>query len=134
MLIANKYKTIFAYCAFLAGLSVLLGAFGAHNLSKYISPYKLDVFNKASSYLMSHSIAVVLLLLLKNTTNLRIELWTVYSMFFGVIIFSLSLYLVSISELQSLQALKYFGAIAPIGGTLMIAAWFATFFYILKTK
>ena len=55
-------------------------------------------------------------------------------MFFGVIIFSLSLYLVSISELQSLQALKYFGAIAPIGGTLMIAAWFATFFYILKTK
>ena len=134
MLIANKYKTIFAYCAFLAGLSVLLGAFGAHTLSKYISPYKLDVFNKASSYLMSHSIAVVLLLLLKNTTNLRIELWTVYSMFFGVIIFSLSLYLVSIYELQSLQALKYFGAIAPIGGTLMIAAWFATFFYILKTK
>ena len=134
MLIANKYKTIFAYCAFLAGLSVLLGAFGAHTLSKYISPYKLDVFNKASSYLMSHSLAVVLLLLLKNTTNLRIELWTVYSMFFGVIIFSLSLYLVSISELQSLQALKYFGAIAPIGGTLMIAAWFATFFYILKTK
>jgi uncharacterized membrane protein YgdD (TMEM256/DUF423 family) len=134
VLIANKYKTIFAYCAFLAGLSVLLGAFGAHTLSKYISPYKLDVFNKASSYLMSHSLAVVLLLLLKNTTNLRIELWTVYSMFFGVIIFSLSLYLVSISELQSLQALKYFGAIAPIGGTLMIAAWFATFFYILKTK
>ena len=134
MLIANKYKTIFAYCAFLAGLSVLLGAFGAHTLSKYISPYNLDVFNKASSYLMSHSIAVVLLLILKNTTNLRIELWTVYSMFFGVIIFSLSLYLVSISELQSLQALKYFGAIAPIGGTLMIAAWFATFFYILKTK
>ena len=134
MLIANKYKTIFAYCAFLEGLSVLLGAFGAHTLSKYISPYKLDVFNKASSYLMSHSIAVVLLLLLKNTTNLRIELWTVYSMFFVLIIFSLSLYLVSISELQSLQALKYFGAIAPIGGTLMIAAWFATFFYILKTK
>lgn len=134
MLIANKYKTIFAYCAFLAGLSVLLGAFGAHTLGKYVSPYKLDVFNKASSYLMSHSLAVVLLLLLKNTTNLRIELWTVYSMFFGVIIFSLSLYLVSISELQSLQALKYFGAIAPIGGTLMIAAWFATFFYILKTK
>ena len=134
MLIANKYKTIFAYCAFLAGLSALLGAFGAHTLGKYVSPYKLDVFNKASSYLMTHSIAVVLLLLLKNTTNLRIELWTVYSMFFGVIIFSLSLYLVSISELQSLQALKYFGAIAPIGGTLMIAAWFATFFYILKTK
>jgi uncharacterized membrane protein YgdD (TMEM256/DUF423 family) len=134
VLIANKYKTIFAYCAFLAGLSALLGAFGAHTLGKYVSPYKLDVFNKASSYLMTHSIAVVLLLLLKNTTNLRIELWTVYSMFFGVIIFSLSLYLVSISELQSLQALKYFGAIAPIGGTLMIAAWFATFFYILKTK
>ena len=130
----NKYKTLFACCALFAGLSVLLGAFGAHTLSKMISPYKLDVFNKASSYLMSHSLAVVLLLLLKNTTNLRIELWTIYSMFFGVLIFSTSLYLVSISELSNLEPLKYFGAVAPIGGTLMIVAWFANFVSILKSK
>ena len=130
----NKYKTILACCALFAGLSVLLGAFGAHTLSKMISPYKLDVFNKASSYLMSHSLAVVLLLLLKNTTNLRIELWTIYAMFFGVIVFSTSLYLVSISDLQNLQSLKYFGAVAPIGGTLMFISWFANFFYILKSK
>jgi uncharacterized membrane protein YgdD (TMEM256/DUF423 family) len=130
----NKYKTLFACCALFAGLSVLLGAFGAHTLSKMISPYKLDVFNKASSYLMSHSLAVVLLLLLKNTTNLRIELWTIYSMLFGALIFSFSLYLVSISELQNLQALKYFGAIAPVGGLLMILSWFANFIYILKSK
>ncbi len=134
MLIPNKYKTIFATCALLAGLSVLLGAFGAHTLSKLISPYKLDVFNKASSYLMTHSIAVVLFLVLKNTTNLRIELWTIYSMLFGAMIFSFSLYLVSISELQNLQALKYFGAIAPVGGSLMILSWFANFIYILKSK
>jgi uncharacterized membrane protein YgdD (TMEM256/DUF423 family) len=130
----NKYKTIFACCALFAGLSVLLGAFGAHTLSKMISPYKLDVFNKASSYLMTHSLAVVLLLLLKNTTNLRIEIWTIYTMFAGALVFSISLYLVSISELQNLQALKYFGAVAPIGGTLMIVSWFANFVYILKSK
>lgn len=130
----NKYKTLFACCALFAGLSVLLGAFGAHTLSKMISPYKLDVFNKASSYLMSHSLAVVLLLLLKNTTNLRIELWTIYSMFFGVLIFSTSLYLVSISELSNLEPLKCFGAVAPIGGTLMIVSWFANFVSILKSK
>ncbi len=130
----NKYKTLFACCALFAGLSVLLGAFGAHTLSKMISPYKLDVFNKASSYLMSHSLAVVLLLLLKNTTNLRIELWTIYSMFFGVLIFSTSLYLVSISELSNIEPLKYFGAVAPIGGTLMIVSWFANFVSILKSK
>ncbi len=130
----NKYKTLFTCCALFACLSVLLGAFGAHTLSKMISPYKLDVFNKASSYLMSHSLAVVLLLLLKNTTNLRIELWTIYSMFFGVLIFSTSLYLVSISELSKLETLKYFGAVAPIGGTLMIVSWFANFVTILKSK
>jgi uncharacterized membrane protein YgdD (TMEM256/DUF423 family) len=130
----NKYKTIFACCALFAGLSVLLGAFGAHTLSKMITPYKLDVFNKASSYLMSHSLAIVLLLLLKNTTNLRIELWTIYSMFFGVLIFSTSLYLVSISDLSNLEPLKYFGAIAPIGGTLMIVSWFANFIYMLRSK
>ncbi len=134
MLIPDKYKTIFATCAFLAGLSVLLGAFGAHTLSILISPHKLDVFNKASSYLMTQSIAVVLFLVLKNTTNLRIELWTIYSMLFGAMIFSFSLYLVSISELQNLQALKYFGAIAPVGGSLMILSWFANFIYILKSK
>jgi len=130
----KKYKTLFACCALFAGLSVLLGAFGAHTLSKMISPYKLDVFNKASSYLMTHSLAVVLLLLLKNTTNLRIELWTIYMMFSGAIVFSSSLYMVSVSELQNLQFLKYFGAVAPIGGTLMIVSWFANFYFILKSK
>jgi uncharacterized membrane protein YgdD (TMEM256/DUF423 family) len=130
----NKYKTLFACCALFAGLSVLLGAFGAHTLSKMITPYKLDVFNKASSYLMTHSLAVVLLLLLKNTTNLRIELWTIYTMFYGALVFSFSLCLVSISELYNLQSLKYFGAVAPLGGTLMIVSWFANFIYILKSK
>ena len=130
----NKYKTLFASCALFAGLSVLLGAFGAHTLSKMITPYKLDVFNKASSYLMTHSLAVVLLLLLKNTTNLRIELWTIYTMFYGALVFSFSLYLVSVSELYNFQNLKYFGAVAPIGGTLMIVSWFANFIYILKSK
>lgn len=134
MQISNKHKTIFAVCALLAGLSVLLGAFGAHTLSKLISANKMEVFNKASYYLMTHSIAVVLFLLLKNTTNLRIELWTIYSLLFGALVFSLSLYLVSISELNNLQALKYFGAVAPIGGVLMITGWFAIFVNILKSK
>jgi uncharacterized membrane protein YgdD (TMEM256/DUF423 family) len=55
-------------------------------------------------------------------------------MFYGALVFSFSLYLVSISELYNLQSLKYFGAVAPLGGTLMIVSWFANFIYILKSK
>lgn len=130
----SKFKTIIALSVFLCGLSVLLGAFGAHALNKVLSVQKMEVFNKASYYMMVHGLSVIILILVKNTTNLRIETWTIFSMFFGVIIFSTALYLVAISELAGCNNLRFFGAVAPVGGVLMIVSWFYNFYTILRSK
>ena len=119
----GRIFTLMAWCAVMAGASVVLGAFGAHMLSGIMSPQKMDVYNKASYYLMTHSIAVILLLQVKNTGFSRIYAWGIYALFSGAIVFSISLYLVAFSEVSGISALRFFGAVAPIGGTLMIAGW-----------
>lgn len=115
-----------AFSSLLAGLSVMLGAFGSHILKSVLSEYKLDVFNKAGYYLLTHSIAVIVLLQVKNTLNLRIYSYGIYAIFAGMIIFSSSLYLTAFSELPGASGLKFAGAIAPLGGILMIGGWLFT--------
>lgn len=115
-----------AFSSLFAGLSVMSGAFGSHVLKSVLSEYKLDVFNKAAYYLLTHSIAVILLLLVKNTLNLRIYSIGIYAIFAGMIIFSSSLYLTAFSELPGAAGLKLAGAVAPAGGVLMIAGWILT--------
>lgn len=118
----------------MAGASVVLGAFGAHLLSGILSAQKMDVYNKASYYLMTHSIAVILFLQFKSTRFSRIYIWGIYSLFSGAIVFSISLYLVAFSEVSGVPALKYFGAVAPLGGTLMIAGWALCALYFFKNR
>jgi uncharacterized membrane protein YgdD (TMEM256/DUF423 family) len=123
-----------AWCSVLAGASVVLGAFGSHMLSGLLSAQKMDVYNKASYYLMTHSIAVILLLQVKITRFLRIYTWGIYSLLSGALVFSTSLYLVAFSELPDLSGLRYFGAVAPLGGTLMIAGWFMCAIFFFKIR
>ncbi len=117
----------------LCGFSVVLGAFGSHVLTDLLSALKLQTFNKASYYLMVHCIAVILLLVVKNTTNLHISIHSIKALLIGALIFSICLYAVSFSEIQNLTFLKYFGMLAPVGGLTMIVSWFILALGILKS-
>ncbi len=121
-----------AFSSLFAGLSVLLGAFGSHILKSVLSEYKLGVFNTAGYYLLTHSIAVIVLLLVKNTVNLRISAYGIYAIFAGMLIFSSSLYLTAFSELPGASGLKLAGAVAPVGGILMISGWILSAFSLFK--
>ena len=134
MLDKSRNSYILPWACLLAGISVMLGAFGSHGLKSVLSEQKLEVFNKAGFYLLTHSISVILLLVLKNTSNFRISNLGINTLFYGTIIFSCSVYLVSFSELENFSLLKYAGATAPIGGLLMISGWFFTAFTIFKNK
>lgn len=123
-----------AWCSVLAGASVVLGAFGAHMLGGVLSAQKMDVYNKASYYLMTHSIAVILFLQVKNTGFSWIYTWGVYSLFSGALVFSISLYLVAFSEFSGFSMLRYLGAVAPFGGTLMIAGWAMCAYWFFKNR
>lgn len=114
--------------------SVALGAFGSHGLRPLLTPRKFEIYQTACQYLSIHSLGLLLLLILNNTTFYTLTPKTIYSLFFGVLIFCSSLLLVSMSELYAQPGLNKFGMTAPIGGTLLILGYLFAVFDILKSK
>ncbi|UZO82022.1 DUF423 domain-containing protein [Aquimarina sp. ERC-38] len=102
-------------------LSVLLGAFAAHGLEKLVDARAIASFNTGVRYQMYHGLALILLAnipQIASTTKKRV------GMFFwiGTILFSVSIYLLSIDELLSFS-FKKIAWITPVGGLLLIIGW-----------
>lgn len=101
-----------------AGLGVLLGAFGAHGLRARLTPELLDIWQTAVQYHFYHALGLLLLGVLAlhwpASGLLRASGWLMLA---GIILFSGSLYLLTLTQL------RWLGAITPLGGTAFIAAW-----------
>jgi len=99
-------------------LTVVIGAFGAHGLKSILLENEtLDVFETAVNYQGMHAIALIFTGILSANFNRKLLNWAKYCFFSGVIFFSGSLYVLSIS------GVKVFGAITPFGGVLFILGW-----------
>ena len=104
--------------AILGGLAVVCGAFGAHGLKARVDAELLAVFEVGVRYHMYHAIAM--LAVAAAFTKLWSSAWTpaaCTAWLVGVIIFSGSLYLLT------LTGLRWLGAITPIGGVALILGW-----------
>lgn len=106
--------------AILAFLSVALGAFGAHALKNILTEHYAAIWETAVHYQMFHAIGLIVIGILMSKS--LIGPTTLLSragilMFIGVILFSGSLYVLSITQI------KVLGAITPIGGVLFLVAW-----------
>ena len=113
-------------------LAIILGAFGAHALKKTLSIDQLSSFETGVKYLMYHS----LFLLFLGTTNSISETSKksiFYLVFFGTITFSGSIFLLSTMPITNIN-FKSIGFTTPIGGIILITAWFLMFLKILKQK
>tara|TARA_R110002096_G_scaffold200944_1_gene385193 strand:- start:1218 stop:1592 length:375 start_codon:yes stop_codon:yes gene_type:complete len=96
-------------------IAVALGAFGAHGLEGRVSTQQLEWWHTATLYLFVHALGLLLvglLIRLKYITQT-----TAWLLQIGIIIFAGSLYA------MTLGAPRWFGAITPIGGVLMIVGW-----------
>lgn len=113
----KKLAFLFACLGFLA---VALGAFGAHGLKDFLSPYGLDIFEKANRYHFYHVLAMGLCLSMNQVQPSKWLVRASWLLAVGVVIFSGSLYALAITEI------KVLGAITPIGGTLFLVAWIFT--------
>jgi len=122
-------KTYLIIGASLAGLAVLIGAFGAHGLKTRVSSEDLGVFETAVRYHMYHSLGIILISILGITKDFpdNILLMPVYLMIAGIIIFSGSLYILVLTNI------RWLGAITPIGGSLLIFSWFLFAFNIYRS-
>lgn len=94
--------------AFLAALAVALGAFGAHALKTKLDPQMLANFETGVRYQMYAALAMMILGTQAQQIRAPIFLLS------GALIFSFSLYLLS------LTGMNWLGAITPIGGVLLI--------------
>ena len=98
-------------------LGVLLGAFGAHALKKSLSPEMLDVYKTGVEYQFYHALGLLLVGLIRFRIESKWLNWSGIFLTFGILIFSGSLYALSIS------GIKIVGAITPIGGLAFVAGW-----------
>lgn len=99
-------------------LAVALGAFAAHGLKGKLSEYSLSIFQTGVHYQAIHALALLAVaLLLKLTPATSALAWSGWCFFFGILIFSGSLFALSLS------GIKVLGAITPIGGVLFLAGW-----------
>lgn len=106
--------------ALLGGLSVALGAFGAHGLRGLVTADLLANYETAARYQMYHALALMATSIVGGDAR-RARLTNVAGWLFviGVIIFSGSLYIMTFT------GLRWLGAITPIGGAAMIGGWAA---------
>lgn len=96
-------------------IAVGLGAFGAHGLKAIVSSQQLEWWQTATLYWFIHGLGLLLVgILIRLNYATQTTAWLLQ---IGVIIFAGSLYA------MTLGAPRWFGAITPIGGVLMIAGW-----------
>ncbi|MBE9039534.1 DUF423 domain-containing protein [Oscillatoriales cyanobacterium LEGE 11467] len=112
-------KIFIAIAAILGALSVGCGAFASHALKEQISARSLEIFETGAKYQMYHALALLLVALL--LTRLEFIPTTLVasgiSFIVGVVLFSGSLYALS------LTGVKWLGAITPLGGVAFLVGW-----------
>jgi uncharacterized membrane protein YgdD (TMEM256/DUF423 family) len=117
------YTFFLKTAAILGALSVAAGAFGAHALKKVLSEKYLAIFETAVRYQFYHVFALIAVaILLKEFPN-NYLLWSGRFFCYGILLFSGSLYGLTILEAIGQQGFRWLGAITPIGGLCLIAGW-----------
>lgn len=118
------YSPVKLRAAAILGLTgVALGAFGAHGLKSMWgssldaaeAAYRLDVWETAVFYHLLH--AVVLLVLAFGCPEKHEARAASWSFVIGINVFSGTLYGIG------LTGIRWFGAITPIGGVLLLLGW-----------
>jgi uncharacterized membrane protein YgdD (TMEM256/DUF423 family) len=111
-------RTILVFAAILGFTGVAIGAFGAHGLQATLTANgTADTFQTASRYHMYHALALIGTAWLASRAKTGMIRAAGYLLFAGALIFSGSLYILAITNI------KILGAVAPIGGVLMLAGW-----------
>jgi uncharacterized membrane protein YgdD (TMEM256/DUF423 family) len=114
-------RTIVLTGTILLLISIVLGAFGAHALKELVNEEQLISFETGVRYQMVHGLALLVLGL--NASRHSFQLKSTFRLLFvGVILFSISIYFLSLQDVLEVK-LKFLGPITPLGGLLMIVGW-----------
>ncbi len=96
---------------------VALGAFAAHGLKTQLSADYLAVFQTGVHYQMLHALALLALAALWERLAQRLLLAAGICFCVGILLFSGSLYALTLSGIGAL------GVITPVGGLMFLVGW-----------
>lgn len=118
----------------LSGLSVVMGAFGAHALRNKITAEQLQSFETGVRYQLYHGLALILLGLLSDRLGHPSLRWSAWLFLIGTCLFSGSIYLLSNREWMGIDSWKSFlGPIIPLGGLSLILGWCSLVWAVLRS-
>ncbi len=112
-----------------AFLCVAFGAFGAHGLKLRLSADMLTVYQTGVQYHFYHALGLIMVgLVLLHFPKSRTVVLSGWLMLAGIVLFSVSLYALSLTGIREL------GAITPLGGMAFLSAWILLAYGIRTTK
>ncbi|WP_447795104.1 DUF423 domain-containing protein [Pseudomonas farris] len=103
--------------AFFGFTGVALGAFAAHGLKSRLSAEYLAIFHTGVTYQLVHTLALLGVALLATQMPGRLITWAGASFAIGILFFSGSLYLLTITGISKL------GIVTPFGGLAFLVGW-----------
>ena len=112
-------RTFAVLGALLACVAVGAGAFGAHGLRGRLTPDLLEVFETAVRYQMYHALGLLAVAWASEHWPGTVTAAAGWLFVAGIVLFSGSLYLLS------LTGTRWLGAVTPLGGAAFLAGWLA---------
>ncbi len=114
-------------------VAVMAGAFGAHALKAVLAAEQLQTWQTAVQYQFYHVFALLFLAAFAQQ-NSSYTTAAFYLFAFGIILFSGSLYLLSVRYALNWNWTRFLGPVTPVGGLLFIAGWVMLLLAALKQK
>lgn len=120
-------RIFFRTAAIIAMISVILGAFGAHALKALISEQTLASFHTATTYMMTHAVALFIVGMMYRHYKNKTMVWSGNFFVMGIIMFSGSIYLRIALSYMGYDKLDVINFITPLGGLMFILGWLMLF-------
>jgi uncharacterized membrane protein YgdD (TMEM256/DUF423 family) len=117
------HKTFLIIGTIVLVVAVILGAFGAHGLRRYVPADSIGTFETGVRYQFYHGFALMITAILYERYRNKKAVYAGYLFFAGIVLFSGSLYLLTFLKATNSVGLSGIGIITPVGGLLFIAGW-----------
>jgi len=116
----------------LAGLGVILGAFGAHGLKQVVPPESVATYQTGVQYQMYHAFALLLVGILSDRLSTGLINWAGAFFLLGIVLFSGSLYMLVSLKAMNKVGISGIGLITPFGGLMFIIGWILLLMAIIR--